>query len=47
MDIITLPDVMRAVNALDCFDSSKHSGVIAHFNQFYVKTGKFMQKLQR
>lgn len=24
---------MRAVNALDDFDSSKHSGVIAHFNQ--------------
>lgn len=34
-------DAMRAVNALDGFDSSKHSGVIAHFNQFYVKTGKF------
>ena len=34
-------DAMRAVNALDCFDSSKHSGVIAHFNQFYVKTGRF------
>ncbi|MCD7980748.1 MAG: HEPN domain-containing protein [Clostridiales bacterium] len=23
---------MRAVNVLDGFDSSKHSGVIAHFN---------------
>ena len=34
-------DAMRAVNALDGFDSSKHSGVIAHFNQFYVKEGKF------
>lgn len=34
-------DAMRAVNALDRFDSSKHSGVIAHFNQHYVKTGKF------
>ncbi len=34
-------DAMRAVNALDGFDSSKHSGVIAHFNQNYVKTGKF------
>ncbi len=34
-------DAMRAVNALDCFDSSKHSGVIAHFNQFYVKSGRF------
>lgn len=34
-------DAMRAVNALDGFDSSKHSGVIAHFNQKYVKTGIF------
>lgn len=32
---------IRAVNALDGFDSSKHSGVIAHFNQEYVKTGVF------
>ena len=32
---------MKAVNALDGFDSSKHSGVIAHFNQEYVKTGTF------
>ena len=32
---------MRAVNAIDGFDSSKHSGVIAHFNQYYVKTGIF------
>lgn len=34
-------DAMRAVNALDGFDSSKHSGVIAHFNQNHVKTGHF------
>ena len=34
-------NAMRAINALDGFDSSKHSGVIAHFNQEYVKTGKF------
>ena len=34
-------DAMRAINALDGFDSSKHSGVIAHFNQEYVKSGKF------
>lgn len=34
-------DAMRAVNALDGFDSSKHSGVISHFNQTYVKTGCF------
>jgi uncharacterized protein (UPF0332 family) len=32
---------MRAVNTLNDFDSSKHSGVIAHFNQNFVKTGKF------
>ena len=32
---------IRAVNALDDFDSSKHSGVIAHFNQYHVKTGEF------
>ena len=34
-------DAMRAVNALDRFDSSKHSGVIAHFNQYHVKTCDF------
>lgn len=34
-------DAMRAINALDGFDSSKHSGVISHFNQEYVKTQKF------
>ena len=32
---------MRAVNSLDGFDSSKHSGVIAHFNQYHVKNGDF------
>lgn len=31
-------DAIRAVNALDKFDSSKHSGVISYFNQNYVKT---------
>lgn len=35
---------MRAVNALDGFDSSKHSGVIAHFNQNYVKEGFFQKR---
>lgn len=28
---------MRAVNILKCFDSSKHSGVIAFFNKEYLK----------
>ncbi|MCI9604838.1 MAG: HEPN domain-containing protein [Ruminococcus sp.] len=32
---------MRSVNVLDEFDSSKHSGVIAHFNQCHVKEGHF------
>lgn len=32
---------IRAVNILDGFDASKHSSVIAHFNQFYVHEGKF------
>jgi len=32
---------MRAVLALDGFDSKKHSGVIAYFRQNYIKTGKF------
>ena len=31
---------MRAVNALDGFDSKKHSGVRSHFRQQYLKTGK-------
>lgn len=32
---------LRAVNALDEFDSSKHSGVIAHFNLYHIKNGDF------
>lgn len=32
---------IRAVNALDNFDASKHSSVIAHFNQYYIHTGEF------
>ena len=38
---------VRAVNALDGFDSSKHSGVIAHFNQQYVKTGIFEKEASK
>lgn len=38
---------IRAVNALDGFDSSKHSGVIAYFNQHYVKTGIFPKEVSR
>lgn len=32
---------LRAVTALDNFDSSKHSGIIVFFNMHYVKTGIF------
>lgn len=35
---------MRAVLALDLFDSKKHSGIIARFNQSYIKTGIFDKK---
>ena len=35
------------MNALDGFDSSKHSGVIAHFNQQYVKTGVFEKEASK
>ena len=32
---------MRAVLALDGFDSKKHSGIIAEFRKNYIKTGVF------
>lgn len=38
---------MRAVNILDEFDSSKHSGVIAHFNRCRVKSGDFPKKISK
>ncbi len=38
---------MRAVNSLDRFDSSKHSGVIAHFNQTVLKEEKLDRSLYR
>ena len=38
---------MRAVTALDGFDSSKHSGVIAYINRQYVKTGIFDKRLSK
>ncbi len=36
---------MRAVNCMEGFDSSKHSGVIAFFNKTFVKEGKLDKKL--
>ena len=38
---------LRAVTALDGFDSSKHSGIIAPFNQIYVKTGVFDKEISK
>ena len=38
---------LRAVTALDQFDSGKHSGIIAYFNQHYVKTGIFDREISK
>ena len=38
---------MRAINILDGFDSSKHSGVIAYFTQNFLKTEKLDRSLSR
>lgn len=36
---------MRAVLALDGFDSKKHSGIIAEFRKNYIKTGLLPKEL--
>ena len=38
---------LRAVTALDQFDSSKHSGIIAYFNRTYVKAGIFDKSISK
>ena len=38
---------LRAVTALDQFDSGKHSGIIAYINQHYVKTGVFDKEFSK
>ena len=38
---------MRAVNILEGFDSSKHSGVISFFNKTFLKTEILDKKLSR
>lgn len=38
---------LRAVLALDNFDSSKHSGIIAYFNLHYVKEGYFEKGISK
>ena len=43
----SISHAIRAVNALNGYDSSKHSGVIAYFNQEYVKTGIFEKEASK
>ena len=38
---------LRSVTALDGFDSTKHSGIIAYFNENYVKTGVFDKSISK
>lgn len=38
---------LRSVTALDQFDSSKHSGIIAYFNRSYVKEGIFDKNISK
>lgn len=38
---------MRAVNILNGYDSSKHSGVIAYFNKNFLKENKLDRKLYK
>lgn len=38
---------LRAVTALEGFDSSKHAGVIAYINKEFVKTGIFDRQLSK
>lgn len=38
---------LRSVTALDQYDSSKHSGIISHFNRYFVKEGIFDKKISK
>lgn len=38
---------MRAITALSGYDSSKHSGIIAYFNQNIVKAGDFDKEVSK
>ncbi len=38
---------IKAICALDGYDSSKHSGVIAYFNQHYIKPGILPKDLSK
>lgn len=36
---------IRSLNALNEFDSKRHSGVISYFNQNFIHTGDFDKKI--
>ena len=38
---------MKALEALEGFDSKKHSGAVAHFRQNYIKTGVLPVELSK
>lgn len=38
---------VRAILAMEGLDFSKHTGVIAHFQKEYIKTGKFDKKYSK
>ncbi|MFA7578011.1 MAG: HEPN domain-containing protein, partial [Candidatus Muiribacteriota bacterium] len=38
---------VKALLALDCFDSRKHSGIIAFFNENYIKKNKIDIELSK
>lgn len=38
---------LRSVVAMDNFDSKKHSGIIAYFNEHYVKTAVFEKSVSK
>ena len=38
---------LKALEVLDGYDSKKHSGVISHFRQAYIKTGKLDIELSK
>ena len=38
---------MRAVLALTCYDSKKHSGIISEFRRLFIKTGVFPKEFSR
>lgn len=38
---------LKALDVLEGYDSKKHSGVISHFRQEYIKTGRINAELSK